>query len=136
MKAKRFLAIILLFAITLTGVALTACGDDDEKAEKTEKTQEIQDKYAELAKICNEITEYMESAMENEINIEQADIGKYSSAIDYINKFREIELDGKSIKELDDILKEINSILADTLVAHASIKKAVEFLFDEDYYNE
>lgn len=124
MKVNRFLTAIMAIVIILSCSALTSCENN------TAKVEEAQDKYAELIQICNDITGLLTTMGEYGVEFDQANVDKYNEGINYINELGEVEISSKSVKELNQIIEEIDKLINDGKQVRAEGEEVVNNLGD------
>ena len=133
LKSKRTIAIILTLALICSSLILLASCEDGRET----KVQEVKSKYAELIELNNDFTGALNLLQENGYELDEGPVSLYNELVDFINEFGEIDMNGMSTDELDDLLKAVNILISRVNSERSKLSGEIDALqgggYDDDY---
>jgi len=106
-KTKKILCIFFILTVLLSALtSLVSCGED-----LTAQKEEIQKKYAEMSELSNDLTEALNILQDGGVELNPDYVAAYNDAVDFMKEVGELDMNGKSKAELDDLLETVDTLL-------------------------
>jgi len=128
-KIHKILSVLLIFALLCSSVLFfTACGDD----ETAKKKENIQNKYAELVELSNDLTGAINVLVEAGFDVDQNAVNSYNESMEFMEEFGNMNMDGMSNAELDDLLESVNVMINSVTAARAALETSLDYLTGDE----